>query len=341
MPDQKIYIIATTISGSISDWSKVEKIVPLFKEHGIVNVELFAVDSHKAARKKTAGCILEGGRIIISAGGSGTFNSVLEGCCDSGVPLNEITLGFLRKGSADLIGKTLGMPDEINQAVQVFAESIKQKKTAPCDILFAESALGKSVPRHFVGYGGAEIFGMIPYFTENRFIKYYKGILSQLFGDLGPFFIGALLACAKKQVIRLNTGKKKWRVIVDGEERDTGYFQAFIIVNGDLGKDMPLAKDKPLGSGNFYLFTLRDQGMLRLMGQFRSTWDASVLSDPDKWGFNSYEVHKELKLVPDTEKQFEINVDGSTMHCAQSAVISKVDTINLISGREYYQKHYA
>jgi hypothetical protein len=31
---QPIDVIATTISGSISDWSKVERIEPLFAEHG-------------------------------------------------------------------------------------------------------------------------------------------------------------------------------------------------------------------------------------------------------------------------------------------------------------------
>ena len=61
----------------------------------------------------------EGVRHLVSAGGSGTFNAVLEGCCDSGVALGEIRLGFLRKGSADLIGKVLGMPDAIEAAVDV------------------------------------------------------------------------------------------------------------------------------------------------------------------------------------------------------------------------------
>jgi len=120
MKSTRIDVIATTISGSIKDWGKVKHIVPLFKKHGFENVDLFTVDSHAAVRKKTHECLENGGRIIISAGGSGTFNSALEGCCDSGIRLNEIALGFLRKGSADLIGKTLGMPDDIEQAIKVF-----------------------------------------------------------------------------------------------------------------------------------------------------------------------------------------------------------------------------
>lgn len=109
MSNSKIEVIATTISGSIKDWGKVHRIVPLFKKHGREDVSLHTVDSHAEAMKLTHDLIVKGRRTIISAGGSGTFNKVLEGCIDSDVGLRNITLGFLRKGSADLIGKTLGM----------------------------------------------------------------------------------------------------------------------------------------------------------------------------------------------------------------------------------------
>ena len=104
-----IQVIATTISGSIRDWGKVERIVPLFEDHGRDDVTLHAVDSHAEARIRTAEVVRNGSRQIISAGGSGTFNAVLEGCLDSDVSLREISLGFLRKGSADLIGKVLDL----------------------------------------------------------------------------------------------------------------------------------------------------------------------------------------------------------------------------------------
>ena len=116
-------VIATRFSGSIKDWKKVEQIVPLFAEHGFDDVTLEVASSYADARALTAAAIRRGGRVIISAGGSGTFNAVLEGCCDGGVPLSEIRLGFLRKGSADLIGKVLRMPDEITEAAIGAAEA--------------------------------------------------------------------------------------------------------------------------------------------------------------------------------------------------------------------------
>ncbi len=331
MKNPKIDVIATTISGSIRDWGKVKYILPLFNKHGFTNVRLFTCNSHKEVRIKTNKLIKDGTRFIISAGGSGTFNSVLEGCCDSGINLNKITLGFLRKGSADLIGKVLGMPDEINEAIKVFADSIKAGSTVKCDVILARTEGARRKPRHFVGYGGAEIFGEIPYFSETKFTKYYKGIIGQLFGDLGPFLLCSILSLIRNIVRSVFKGKRKWEIIVNNKKVAEGYFQTFIIVNGDLGKALPLAKSKLLGSGEFYLFTIRDIGILKLFNQMKNTWNTSILDNPDKWGFNSYSIKDSLKLVLEGGGIFETNIDGATMLCDKYVIFNIVDQINLIS----------
>lgn len=326
-----IDVIATTISGSIKDWGKVRRIVPLFAEHGHRDVSLREADSHRKARETARECVARGGRTIISAGGSGTFNSVLEGCLDSGVSPEEVVLGFLRKGSADLIGKVLGMPDEIEAAIRTFADAIRAGSTARCDILRAAGGGGEAPERHFVGYAGAEIFGMIPTVTENPLTKYYKGVLSQLFGDLGPFFVGATLSSAAKAARSVVTSRRRWVVWVDGREAGRGRYQAFIVVNGDLGKDLPLARGVPLGSRDFHLFALRDLGFLRLPGQFRRMWNASILAAPEKWGLESHRITGELVLESEDGKRFRANVDGSTMKCAGWVRFGLDGYINLIA----------
>lgn len=172
MGQPRIDVIATTISGSIKDGSKIERIVPLFQQHGRDDVALHVVDSHEAVRNLTPELIAQGSRVLISAGGSGTFNRVIEGCIDSGVGLGNITVGFLRKGSADLIGKALGMPDQVDEAVAVFANSLAAGSTVKCDVIRVTTEGEDEPPRHFVGYSGAGIFGRVPRYTENRFIKF-------------------------------------------------------------------------------------------------------------------------------------------------------------------------
>ena len=331
MPDEQIDVIATTISGSIADWAKVDQIIPLFNEFGRTRVALHVADTHRLARELTGRQVTAGTRIVISAGGSGTFNSVLEGCIDSGIPLSEVTLGFLRKGSADLIGKVLGMPDEIRPAVKVFVDSLAHQRTVPCDVIAVSDGRNPDEERHFVGYAGAEIFGYIPHYTESRFIKYYKGILSQLFGDLGPFFVGASLAVLEKSLRTIGRRRVLWDISVDGRMAATNAYQAMIIVNGDLGPDLPFAQSVTLGSGDFHLFALRDIGTRHLPAQFRHAWDASVLDQTQRSGFEHYRVQRSLRLQPRTEDLFSLNVDGATMSCAQWADFRIVDKIRLLS----------
>ncbi len=324
-------VIATTISGSIQDWGKVKRIVPLFQACGMTDVALHAMESHGAARSAAREAVERGGRIIISAGGSGTFAAVLEGCCDAGIPLGELRLGFLRKGSADLIGKVLGMPDEIGAAIDVFVRAIEQDCTVPCDVLEARSEGADSQPKHFVGYGGAEIFGRIPHYTENRFIKYYKGILGQIFGDLGPFTTGMTLALLERLVKRPFRRPRNWRIEVDGAEVAEGRFQALIVLNGYLGPDLAFTSD-PLGSGTFHLFALRDRGTAALIGQARRARDGTIMEDPARWGMESFTIRHTLTLRADGPMPFPMNVDGSTLPCVGGAAIRRVDAIPLLAG---------
>ena len=326
-----VHVIATTISGSIKDWGKVERIVPLFRQHGREDVELHVVDSHAAARRQTRDLVAGGCRQVISAGGSGTFNAVLEGCIDAGVELGGVSLGFLRKGSADLIGKVLGMPDDIEAAVEVFVRSLATGSTVRCDVIRARSEGGDAPPRHFVGYGGAEIFGRVPHYTENRFIKYYKGVLSQLFGDLGPFTVGITLAALDTLLRGAVDGRTVWKVTVDGEERARRRYQALILVNGDLGKDLPFAHDVPLGSGDFHLFGLRDIGALKIPEQLRRGFDGSIEDDPERWGFEHYRVGESLELAPVNGGAFPVNVDGSTLRCHGAVSFGIVDHVQLMA----------
>lgn len=326
---KRIDVIATTISGSISDWKKVERIIPLFAKYNFKDVRLHEVDSHEAAREAACANLKNGGKILISAGGSGTFRAVLEGCIDSQTKLSDIRLGFLRKGSADLIGKVLNMPDDIEKAIQVFAESISSDTHISADILSAVCKSKKEHPRHFIGYGGAELFGRIPYFTENRYIKYYKGILGQLFGDLGPFTTGMLLSLGEKIIKSSFIKNKYWRIIADGKLIAENFYQAIILVNGYWGADLPFS-NKPLDSGEFYIFTLKNMGIINLLFQVKHARNGSIIKNPRRWGFESIVVKEELELIPDNPCSFPVNIDGNTFIAEQSITFKRVAKIPLI-----------
>jgi diacylglycerol kinase family enzyme len=255
---------------------------------------------------------------------------VLEGCVDSQVDLSEIRLGFLRKGSADLIGKVLDMPDDIDQAIQVFAQSIRADSYLMADVLHASSPSSAEAPRHFIGYGGAEIFGRIPHYTENRYTKLYKGILSQCLGDLGPFSTGMLLALMERIIKSPFRKKIHWQIMADGQLAGQDAYQALIIVNGYLGPDLAFS-DQPLGSGEFYVFGLRDMGLMKLLAQVKHARKGSIVNDPQRWGLESICVKEKLELIPDRNAPFSVNVDGSTFMAERAMIFKRVTKVPLIA----------
>lgn len=327
---QRIDVIATSISGSISDWSKINRIVPLFKELGFDNVILHETDNHQSAREIACRVLLEGGRYPISAGGSGTFRAVLEGCIDSGVKTGDIRLGFLRKGSADLIGKVLGMPDKIENAMRVFAEAIHNDTILPADILTACSRHDPDKQMNFIGYGGTGIFGRIPHFTENRFIKYYKGILGQIFGDLGPFKTGMMLALIETAFKSPFQRPLIQQITIDNNVIAEGVYRTIIIVNGNLGPDLPFS-DKPLGNKEFYVYCIRDKGLTKLFQQARHANNGTIMDEPDHWGFESYTVEKRLIIYGGADTRFPVNIDGSTLLAKTAVEITRTGTISLLA----------
>jgi len=328
-----IEVIATTTSGSVADWSKVKQIVPLFHKYGFTDVNLVEVSSHEEAGEAARTALKNSCKYPISAGGSGTFRAVLEGCIHSGRPLSEIRLGFLRKGSADLIGKSLGMPDEIENSVRVLAEAIRNDRWESADILTAQVRSGRVHTHYFIGYGGTGIFGRIPYFTENRFRKLYKGVLGQFFGDLGPFTAGMCLALVEKTIKSVYLQPQITQILVDGEPAAEGRYQAVIVVNGYLGPDLPFS-DKPLGSGEFYVFGIRDLGFFKLYSQAKQTLRGTISEHQVELGFESYVAKRRLELRNKNNHMFPVNIDGSMEMTDNVVTFSREGSVPLLTSGE-------
>ena len=79
------------------------------------------------------------------------------------------------------------------------------------------------------------------------------------------------------------------------------------------------------------MFTIRDKGVLRLPAQLKHAWDASVLEDPERWGFEGFRVKEKLVLRPDGESVFRLNADGSVLECYGSASVAIDDCIYFLT----------
>lgn len=331
----RIDVIATTMSGSIEDQRKVGRIGPEFRARTTRPVRVHTADTHAEARERAHDAVCRGGRLLVSAGGAGTCNAVLEGAhMDGGVPA-DLRLAFLRKGSADLIGKVLGIPDSLPEAVEAIVGGIESGDTVPADVLAIEATtpVGEPATRHLVGFGGFGVFGDIPRFTESRFIKAYKGVLGQLFGDLGPFMTGFALATFYWNAERLRGHRPRLSLVLDGEELAPETWVSVIVMNGDLGSDFKLGRGVDLASGRFRVIALRYLGLRETARQALACKTAAVLDDPGSYGAIVRTVQS-LTVVPETpEYEQLVNVDGLKLFARGRVHVSVGSRIALVPGR--------
>ena len=84
-------------------------------------------------------------------------------------------------------------------------------------------------------------------------------------------------------------------ILVDGEPVAEGRYQAVIVVNGYLGPDLPFSI-KPLGSGEFYIFGIRDMGFFKLVRQAKQALRGTISEHRVELGFESYVAKRRLEL---------------------------------------------
>jgi diacylglycerol kinase family enzyme len=277
-------------------------------------VRVHTANSHDEARAIARDLVAGHSRLIVSAGGAGTFNAVLEGAHLDGAPPPSLRLGFLRKGSADLIGKVLGISDDLPSAAAAIVEGIDADHRVAADVLAvsARDTGGREALRHIVGFGGVGIFGEVPRFTESRLIKIYKGVLGSLLGDLGPFLVGLALAALWWQVQRVLGRVPAMSLEMDDERFPPATWGAVMVLNGDLGPEFPLGRGLPLDGGAFRVVALRYVGVRRAWRQIEAARSGVVLDDPDRYDAVVRSV-RSLAVRPIDPRRYMVNVDGGRM----------------------------
>jgi diacylglycerol kinase family enzyme len=311
-----IEVVATTISGSIGDQRKIGRIVPRFAASTRRPAHLHAVDSHAEAEAMTREIVARGGRLIVSAGGGGTFNAVLEGCHHDGDIPADVRLAFLRKGSADLIGKVLRIPDDLPAAVAAIVDGIEQDRRLAADVIAVDtvSPSGEAHTRHMLGFGGLGVFGAVPRFTEARWVRYYKGIIGSLAGDYGPFYTGLALATAQWLWLRSRGRITPLVLELDDEIAGPDRWTAVIVVGGDLGPHFPPGRGAPFSSGTFRVVALRDRGVRGAFRQLAATRSGAIFENPARYDCLVRDL-RTLLVRPAAEphragSSFPVNIDG-------------------------------
>ncbi|MFQ5907113.1 MAG: hypothetical protein ACE5JA_11160, partial [bacterium] len=185
--------------------------------------------------------------------------------------------------------------------------------------------------RHLLGFSGVGVFGDTPRFTENRFVKHYKGLLGTLLGDLGPFLVGINFALMRHHLNTLRGRGLQFRPAGENVELPMAKYVSIIILNGDLSEDFPLAKGMPLGDGDFKVVTIRDRGFTCSYRQLISCWNGSVFKYAKELSVTSFRT-RNLQIVPRETSPYMVNIDGLVSWARGPIHYSISGQVKLVSG---------
>ena len=194
MPHAKF--IVNPVAGAGKTGRKWPQVMELLKsiglhfEHDLTEAPGHAIELAKSAARK-------GYELVVSVGGDGTINEVVNGLYDSG-NLGDVTLGIISMGTGGDYVRTVGIPRVYQEACQC----LKSPRKLAVDLGAVEyMSNGKMVKRLFVNFAGLGFDAEIVRRTTQEF-KALGGTASYLMG------LFTTLLCYKNKEISL---------VVDGE----------------------------------------------------------------------------------------------------------------------------
>lgn len=209
-----------------------------------VNYEVHMTTAPGHASEIAAGLPAKAGAII-SVGGDGTHGEVVSGLLKRRVAKKTPTLGCLTLGTGGDFRKTLKMPEDPIEQLEVLLADWNAKNFRPIDIgrLDYVDHLGKKATRGFINIASFGIGGEV----DDRVNKTTK-----MFGGFASFLYGALRAT-------LSYKNKTVRLKVDGA--DLGELRVFnvAVANGCFfGGGMHIAPEAKPNDGLFDVVILGD-----------------------------------------------------------------------------------
>ncbi|MGQ9561551.1 MAG: diacylglycerol/lipid kinase family protein [Candidatus Oleimicrobiaceae bacterium] len=202
----------------------------------------------------------QGCELVVAAGGDGTVNEVVNGLADV---LPQTKLAIVSLGTGKDLAKTLGIPTDPQQAVQVLTNGAVRR----IDLgraSFVDRG-GRQVQRLFVNVGDVGFSGAVVQ-RVNRSSKAWGGFLSYLGG-----LVTTLLTYSNKLV----------HITIDGGLDEIAVVNAVVVANGQyFGGGMWVAPMAQIDDGLFEVAVIGDVGKLEVIGNVPKLYRGTLASHP-------------------------------------------------------------
>ena len=246
-------------------WNK--KIVPILSERKI-EYRFDFTEGPNHATELTREAIKQGEDFIVTVGGDGTFNEVINGFFDpeNYQPINpECIFGVISSGTGSDFIKTAGISKEFEESIDILENGIIQKQDLgiakftdldgnPCSRLFINVA--------DTGLGGDVVDRV------NRTTKRLGGKISFLIGSIRGI---------------LHHHKSQTRLILDDDEENAYEYNAnmtCICIGKYFGGGMMISPNSEVDDGKFNVITIQDGSRWMLLRNIGKIYDGSHLKMP-------------------------------------------------------------
>jgi YegS/Rv2252/BmrU family lipid kinase len=181
----------------------------------------------------------EGADLVISVGGDGTHNEVVNGFFADGAPINPTaTLAVLSRGTGGDFRKTLGLSRCSGAEMKTAVEQLAACRVSPCDV-------GRLTFRDHAGVECRRYFVNITSFGMGGEVDKRVNESSKALGGKVSFFLGSLRATMAYK-------NRNVRVTVDGVPFYEGPIYNIAVANGKFfGGGMMIAPDARIDDGQF------------------------------------------------------------------------------------------
>ncbi|MDO5041318.1 MAG: diacylglycerol kinase family lipid kinase [Peptoniphilus sp.] len=273
---KKIKFIVNPGSGKKQSLKKVNELINLFSDDGY-NIDLrftkFKDDATNFAMED------EGEDILVSVGGDGTLNEVINGIYRA---KREVPLAIYKAGTVNDFANVLEIPDDTYK----FYQLIKNFKVVPVDV-------GLAKDRVFANVAAGGLFSNIAYEVDVD--------SKNKFGRLAYYAQGV------KELYKHNTQKRdKLKITFESEEYSgTEELDLFLISNSSyVGGFKNIVPDADVKDGYLHVLIIRDidiKGVPDLL---------SYLIDPTQFKTDMIKQFKTKKVTISSESDLVIDLDG-------------------------------
>lgn len=269
---QEWLVIVNPNAGSGKGKKDWEKISFFLKKYSVSFDTVFTESKNHAIRLAAEG-ITSGFRKIISVGGDGTLNEIVNGIFTQNIcATSEITLALIPVGTGNDWGRMFGIPLLYESAVKI----IKEGKTTPHDIGRLSFFNGsESGIRYFINIAG---LGFEATVVKRTNIQKDKGRSNKAI-----YFYNLLMSLISYK----NTDVE---LIIEGQKINSRIFSINVGNGRYCGGGMRQTPEALTDDGQLDITVINGMGKIEIIRNLQILYDGTILSHPKVDGYRSDKV---------------------------------------------------